>query len=272
MGGRGLRSIRHASVRKYAWLALGALLLVGIAAVVHGDFAAAASERTLRPQTIPIAPPAQSPGRWIAAWAASPQAASPRSQFVTGFVNRTVRNVLFSTIGATKVRIRFTNAFGTTALEIGHATVAVHGKGAGLAPGTTRTVTFAGQSSIQIPPGADALSDPVALTVRPGPGARGQPVPAACDRAADRARRGAAVQLRRGRRPRGRRRRRRVHRPHPDVVPDRRCRCRSGLARARHGRRARRLGHRRRRARASGPMRAGPTTSPAACRRAVAQR
>lgn len=166
MGGGGLKSIRHASVRKYAWLALGALLLVAIAAVVHGDFAAAASERTLRPETIRIAPPTRSPGRWIAAWAASPQAASPRSQFVTGFVNRTVRNILFSSIGGTKVRVRFTNAFGTTALEIGHATVAVHGKGAGAVPGTTRTLTFGGQSSIQIPPGADALSDPVALTVR----------------------------------------------------------------------------------------------------------
>ena len=42
----------------------------------------------------------------------------------------------------------------------------MHGKGAGVVPGTTRTLTFGGQASIQIPPGADAFSDPVALTVR----------------------------------------------------------------------------------------------------------
>ncbi|HEY1509585.1 MAG TPA: SGNH/GDSL hydrolase family protein [Solirubrobacteraceae bacterium] len=75
---------------------------------------------------------------------------------------------MFSSIGGARVRVRFTNAFGATPLEIGHATLAVQGKGAALAPGTTRTLTFAGQSSMQIPPGADALSDPVALTVRPG--------------------------------------------------------------------------------------------------------
>lgn len=65
------------------------------------------------------------------------------------------------------VRIRFTNSFGAAPLQIGRATVAIHGHGAALAGAGARAVTFGGQSSVLIPPGAEALSDPVRLTVRP---------------------------------------------------------------------------------------------------------
>src|SRR5438270_1432493 len=163
----GLRTIRFARVRRYSWLVLAAALLIGVIAVFHGDFAAAAQRQQLTASGTPLTPRALGPGRWIAAWAASPQAASQRSQFVTGFENQTVRNVVFSTIGGAMVRIRFTNAFGAASLEIGRATVGIRAKGAGLVTASTRPLTFAGQASVLIPPGADAFSDPVRLTVRP---------------------------------------------------------------------------------------------------------
>ena len=46
-------------------------------------------------------------------------------------------------------------------------TVAVAGPGAAVVPGTIHTVTFGGSASIQIPAGAQILSDPVAMPVRP---------------------------------------------------------------------------------------------------------
>ena len=64
------------------------------------------------------------------------------------------------------VRVRFTNAYGAAPLQIGRATVAIHARGPHLVPGTTRSLTFGGQQSVTIPPGADALSDPVRLAVR----------------------------------------------------------------------------------------------------------
>jgi lysophospholipase L1-like esterase len=142
-------------------------LLIGGSAVFHGNFAVAAQHPRETTGITSLAPPATGPQRWIAAWAASPQAASQRSRFVTGFDNQTVRNVLFSSIGGSMVRIRFTNAYGATPLQIGRATVAIHARGPRLAPGTTRRLMFAGQPSVTIPPGAEALSDPVRLTVRP---------------------------------------------------------------------------------------------------------
>jgi lysophospholipase L1-like esterase len=86
---------------------------------------------------------------------------------VTGFNNQTVRNVLFSSIGGSMIRVRFTNAYGATPLAIGRATVAIHARGPRLVAGTMRSLTFAGRASVTIPPGAEALSDPVRLTVRP---------------------------------------------------------------------------------------------------------
>jgi lysophospholipase L1-like esterase len=85
---------------------------------------------------------------------------------VTGFENQTVRNVLFSSIGGSMVRVRFTNTYGAAPLQIAAASVAIHARGPRLVGGTTRALTFARQQSVTIPPGAEALSDPVRLTVR----------------------------------------------------------------------------------------------------------
>jgi len=148
-------------------LGLVGSLLIGGSAVLHGNFAVAAQHPRQTVGRTSLAPLTTGPGRWIAGWAASPQAASQRSRFVTGFDDQTVRNVLFSSIGGSMIRVRFTNAYGAAPLQIGHATVAIHARGPRLVPKTTRQLTFAGQQSVTIPPGAEALSDPVRLTVRP---------------------------------------------------------------------------------------------------------
>jgi lysophospholipase L1-like esterase len=163
-----VNSIRSAVTRRYSWLAVAGVLLVGVIAVLRRDFASAAPQAPRgAPGATSLASQAQPPGRWIAAWAASPQAPSQRGRFATGFDNQTVRNIVFSTIGGSVVRVRFTNRFGAAPLQIGRATVALRGSGARLAPSTARALTFAGRPSVAIPPGADALSDPVALILRP---------------------------------------------------------------------------------------------------------
>ncbi|HTT30567.1 MAG TPA: SGNH/GDSL hydrolase family protein [Solirubrobacteraceae bacterium] len=107
--------------------------------------------------------PRNHPG-WVSTWAASPQVATPGTLSATGFTDQTVRNVVFSSVGGNLVRVRFTNTFGTTPLQIGSASIAVAGTGAGTS-GSAVPLTFGGQSSILIPDGAEALSDPVRLRV-----------------------------------------------------------------------------------------------------------
>ena len=110
-------------------------------------------------------------GSWIGTWGASPVvgAASPFPglvcQSATGVNGQTVRDVVFTSVGGDRVRVRLTNSFGTQALAVGSASIGLAGSGAAARAGTLRALTFAGAPGVVIPPGAEALSDPVAMAV-----------------------------------------------------------------------------------------------------------
>jgi len=140
--------------------------LLGAGAVVRLDSVHPAQARTARlTQTtaavgrISAARTPDESGHWVATWGAAPQAATPGNLSLVGFQDQTVRQIVFVSGGGSMVRIELSNTFGSTALEVGGASVALD------ASGTTRALTFAGQSSVVIPPGAEVLSDPVPLTV-----------------------------------------------------------------------------------------------------------
>ena len=103
---------------------------------------------------------------WVSSWAASPMAGTSRVAFA-GFADQTVRNIIYTSVGGGELRVQVTNTFGATPLTVGAVSVGVVLDGARLVPGTTRPVTFHGAASVTIPAGAEALSDPLAMTVRP---------------------------------------------------------------------------------------------------------
>jgi lysophospholipase L1-like esterase len=83
----------------------------------------------------------------------------------------TLREVVHLSVGGPAVRIRLSNRFGTTALNLGHVTVAVQEPGPQSpvpVPGTIRNVTFHAMRSTTIGPGDDLSSDPIGLWVKPG--------------------------------------------------------------------------------------------------------
>jgi lysophospholipase L1-like esterase len=109
---------------------------------------------------------AADPVRWTEAFQASPAAYSipPNlAKVIPGVapqrVNGTVRFTLVLASGGNAVRIRLSNEDGSEPLVIGAASVAIVG-------GMAKPLRFGGQSSISIPPGAPALSDPVAVAVK----------------------------------------------------------------------------------------------------------
>ncbi|WP_133909457.1 SGNH/GDSL hydrolase family protein [Actinophytocola oryzae] len=117
-----------------------------------------------------LAPPAASASpRWVVSWAASPVVGStiPWSDCPagTGLTDRTVRNVVFASVGGSQVRVRLTNAFGSAPMRIGHASVAVQSANADAVPGTVRELRFHGGRSVTIPAGRELFSDPVPLRV-----------------------------------------------------------------------------------------------------------
>jgi lysophospholipase L1-like esterase len=93
---------------------------------------------------------------WVGTWAANPQ--RPEQ---AGFDDVSLRLIVHTTIGGNGARIRLTNFFGTTPLQIGAATVGVAGTGASVRPGTLHPITFAGQPSVTIAPGGQVASDAV---------------------------------------------------------------------------------------------------------------
>lgn len=107
------------------------------------------------------------PGHWVSAWGASPH--GELKLFGTPpaptYENQTLRMIVRPTIGGTRLRIRFSNEFGASALKIGAAHVALLEQGSKIVPDTDRVLTFGGQKTVAVPPGAPALSDPVDLNV-----------------------------------------------------------------------------------------------------------
>jgi lysophospholipase L1-like esterase len=81
----------------------------------------------------------------------------------------TVRQLIRTSIGGQTLRVRVSNAFGTTPLVVRGAHMARSANLATphIAPGTDRALTFGGSPSVTIPAGAEYLSDPVKLDVGP---------------------------------------------------------------------------------------------------------
>jgi lysophospholipase L1-like esterase len=104
--------------------------------------------------------------QWVATWSAALHAPNPGPPGLTnpGFNNQTLRQIVHTSIGGDQVRVRL-STFGAAALVIGAAHIALRDAGAAIVPGSDRTLTFGGQSSIVIPTGAVVLSDPVQLEV-----------------------------------------------------------------------------------------------------------
>ena len=104
-------------------------------------------------------PSAQSDRGWVATWTASPVVGS------TEFNDQTVRNIIYTSVGGDRLRLRLSNKFGSQPLEVGATSVGVVLDGAQLAAGTSHSVTFDGHASVTIPVGENVLSDPINMRV-----------------------------------------------------------------------------------------------------------
>jgi lysophospholipase L1-like esterase len=107
----------------------------------------------------------QTPGGWVGSWAAAPAAGVPNTP--QGYPNYSIRNVVHTSIGGSKARVRLSNTFGTGPLVFGHVTVAVAAAPGSprAVPGSLRTLTFGGMSTVVVPAGAEVLSDPAPVRV-----------------------------------------------------------------------------------------------------------
>jgi hypothetical protein len=99
---------------------------------------------------------------WVGTWAT---AAQPALGAPVEYNDQTLRLIVHTSIGGDAVRVRFSNAFASTPLEIGGARVARRAVQASIQDGTDRALTVGGRDSFTIPTGAAVWTDPVGLGV-----------------------------------------------------------------------------------------------------------
>ncbi len=105
---------------------------------------------------------------WVGTWAASVEGGpSSDTPSLKSFADQTIRQVVRVSMGGDTVRIRLTNEFGGASLRIVAARLALSAGDANIVAGSSRTLTFAGDSTVRIPAGAPILSDPVVMHLAP---------------------------------------------------------------------------------------------------------
>ena len=105
---------------------------------------------------------------WVASWAAGQIRIDPKDALPAG-QDLTLRQLIRTTIGGGRIRLRVSNALGSVPLTITgvHIARAVSPSSSRIDPSTDRTVTFNGVDAISIPAGAEYVSDPVAMGAAP---------------------------------------------------------------------------------------------------------
>jgi lysophospholipase L1-like esterase len=110
--------------------------------------------------------------QWVGTWASAPlldahakhaeELVAPGAQ-----PGVTLREIVHVSMGGETLRLRFSNLYGTSPLVIGAVEIAQTDKGSAIVAGTNKPLSFHGQPSVSIPPGALAVSDPVAFKLAP---------------------------------------------------------------------------------------------------------
>jgi len=116
--------------------------------------------------------------RWVDTWTAMPQLTEPANmppppftQDNLVFADSTLRQTVRVSVGGQTMRLRFSNAFGGAVLPISGVSVAVPAGGqAGVSAvqaGSARPVTFHGKPAVDVPVGAQVVSDPIDFSLAP---------------------------------------------------------------------------------------------------------
>src|ERR1700761_650244 len=105
---------------------------------------------------------------WVATWAASPSPqlddeAKMRETHLQ-FQNQTLREIVHISIAGDSVRIRLSNAYAKTSVDLDAVHIALRAQGSAIIASSDRVLTFSGRPSVTIPRDALVVSDPVKLS------------------------------------------------------------------------------------------------------------
>ncbi len=109
-------------------------------------------------------------GHWVTTWATAPQLTEPGNLPPVPLAHSTLRQFVRSSIGGKQVRVRLSNNYGTDAVTINAARIALAPSSASLGngdiiPATDQGLTFRGAPGVVIPRGEFVFSDPLEFNV-----------------------------------------------------------------------------------------------------------
>jgi lysophospholipase L1-like esterase len=105
----------------------------------------------------------RAPKQWIGTWATAAQPFVP--EILQTFRNQSLRLIVHTSTGGTKVRIKISNTYGDGPLLIGGAHIARRTAAAEIDPRSDRMLKFQGKSSTTVAAGSMVVSDSVELDV-----------------------------------------------------------------------------------------------------------
>lgn len=103
---------------------------------------------------------------WTGTWASGQQLTEPgNNPPKPGLANNTLRQVVHATLGGSRIRVQFSNAYGDSAVTINSAHIAISAGGSEIDTSTDKALTFGGVSSITINTGQEVYSDALDFNV-----------------------------------------------------------------------------------------------------------
>ncbi|HEY3761087.1 MAG TPA: SGNH/GDSL hydrolase family protein [Verrucomicrobiae bacterium] len=105
---------------------------------------------------------------WVGTWGCSPQLTEYRNMPPPpGLDSNTLRQVVQVSIGGNKLRVQFSNVFGTNAVTLTAAHIALSAGAAAIQTNSDTPLTFHGNPSVTIPAGEAVWSDPFDFNLAP---------------------------------------------------------------------------------------------------------
>lgn len=105
---------------------------------------------------------------WVGTWGTAVQLTEPRNlPPAPGLPGNTLRQVVRVSQGGERLRVRFSNRFGTAPVTLRAAHLAVSRGDGAIDPATDQALTFGGEPGVTISPGAAVASDPFSFPLQP---------------------------------------------------------------------------------------------------------
>ncbi|WP_437513874.1 SGNH/GDSL hydrolase family protein [Sorangium sp. So ce1099] len=106
--------------------------------------------------------------RWVGTWTTGPQLTETHNNPPEpGLANNTLRQVVYTSIGGSNVRLLLSNEFGDGPVTMQSVHIADSTTDDGIDTGTDHALTFEGADSVTIPVGEAVFSDPIDYNLKP---------------------------------------------------------------------------------------------------------